>query len=323
MNMNPLQITQSRPSKKVFISYSTSGSEGKFVHDLVEQLYQDLTVNGCQVWSFERESIGGTQFQNQYKQVVESSDYFILFCNTSARNSIYIEEEIKTALEHAKPIIQVLLDNTGPHPLLKKENLTPVPYNDERRRNRIYLLYHLLKAMEIAPTAPPGDKFNALSLLWKVYQRDQMYYPICNQDSIRLLGSESSRMDIQTEADFIYASMILKAEANWQTDTSIGLEKWYGRERYSIALQNGYVWIRWQGPMGSKSKNYIVGNWQQVKVEKSVGLEIQWNSLETTVLVNNLQICRAKTRVDKPLNLRLNADFNDYFVLKYLNTSSN
>jgi len=270
------------------------------------------------VWGFERERIGGVRFQDQYKQAVKDCDSFILFCNASARNSIYIDEEIRTALEYTKPIIQVLLDNNGPHPLLKKENLTPIPYNDEYQRNRVYLLHHILKAIGIPATASAGDKFKALGLIWKVYQRDQMYYPTCNQGSIRLLGSESSRMDIQTEEDFTNALVRLKAEANWRTDTSIGLEKWHGRERYSIALQNGYVWIRWQGQFGSKSKNYIVRNWQQVRLKKLVELEINWNKFDTTVSVNNVQICQAKTRVHTPLKLRLNADMGDYLVLEHL-----
>ena len=316
--MTMLQTTQLQPNKKVFISYSTGGNEGSFVHDLVEQLYQDLSANGCEVWSFERESVGGKNFQKRYKKAVETSDYFLLFCTDSARGSKYIVEEVETALANAKPIIQILIDNNGPHPLLKEENLAGIPYNDKNHRNRVYLLSHVLKAIGLTIKSPPGDKFRALGLLWKVYQRDQMYYPVCNQDSIQLLGSESSRMDIQTEDDFTYASVQLKAESNWHTDTSIGFEKWYGRERYSIVLQNGYIWIRWQGIFGSKSKNYKVRNWKQTLSEKSIGLDIIWNNSNTTVFVNNVQICQEKTRVHTPLKLRLSADIGDYLVLEKL-----
>jgi hypothetical protein len=306
----------------VFISYSTGGDGGKFVHDTVEQLYQDLSANCCQAWMFERESVGGTQFQDQYKQAIKDSDAFILFCNVPARNSIYIEEEIKTARQQAKPIIQVLLDRNGPHPLLKEESLTPIPYNDSDRHNRVYLLSHILKAIGIPVIAAPGDTFRALGLLWKVYHRDQMYYPICNQDSIRLLASESSRMEIQTEVDFMHASLKLQAEAKWKTDTSIGFEKWYGGERYSIALQNGYVWIRGQGAWLRRSKSYKIGDWQQIRSKKLIELEIDWNKFETNISVNNLQICRLKSQVEKPLNLRLCADFGDYLVLDNLSLSN-
>jgi hypothetical protein len=316
--MKTPRATHVQQNKKVFISYSRSGDEGTFVHDLVEQLHQDLTANGCEVWSFERESVGGTKFQKRYKQAVGTSNYFLLFCTDSARGSKYIAEEIETALANAKPIIQILIDNNGPHPLLKEKNLAAIPYNDENHRNRVYLLSHVLKAIGLSRTVPPGDKFRALGLLWKVYQRDQMYYPICNQDSIQLLGSESSRMDIQTEDDFTYASMQLKAESNWRTDTSIGFEKWYGSERYSITLQDGYIWIRWRGLFRSRSKHYKIINWQEQRLEKLIGLEIRWDKINTQVFVNDTQICQERTLVHRPLKIRLDADIDDYLTLEHL-----
>jgi hypothetical protein len=304
--------------KRVFLSYSASGDEGTFVHNVVEHLYQDLTANGYEVWGYERKSTIGEDFREKYKQVIQESNFFVVFCNETARQSEYIKDEIKTAVDCIKTkaikIIPVQLDKENPHPLLDQLYLPAIPYYDKERRNRVYLLHRLLTAMGASLTTPPGDKFSALGQVWKVYQRDPMNYPIYNPDSIRLLGSEGSRMDIQTEGDFTYGSLQLEVESKWRTDTSVGFEKWYGRDRYSITLQgDGNVWVRWPGLLWGKSEHFPVANWRQIRQEPIV-LRIDWSETETAVFANDIKTCRTRTRIHRPLKLRMNADFNDYLI---------
>lgn len=300
---------------RVFLSYSVSGKEGMFVHDVVEQLYQDLTANGYQVWGYERDSVAGAPFREEYKQTIQKSDFFVVLCNEAARESDFVAEEIDMALNHSKAkIIPVQLDAKSPHPLLDPLQVAAIPYYDENRRNRVYLLHRLLKAMGARPSAPPGDKFTALGQVWKVYQRDPMFYPICNLDNIQLLGSEGHRMDIQTERDFTYGCVQLVVQSNWRSDSSAGFEKWYGHDRYSITLQgDGNVWIRWRGRLWVKHQNFSVSNWRQIR-QKPILLQIDWSENETAVFVNTTETCRIETRIHRPLRLRLNADFSDYLV---------
>lgn len=215
-------------NRSVFLSYSASGDEGSFVHNVVEQLYQDLTAHGHRVWDYERHSVGANHFREAYKRNIQESDFFVVFCNASARSSEFIEEEIRTAINSAKKIIPVQLDQKPPHPLLDPLELAAIPYYDRHRRNRVYLLHQVLKAMGDSVRIAPGDKFVALGQYWKVYQCDLQLYPICNPDCIQLLGSQSHRMDIQTETDFTYGSVQLEAQSNWHTESSVGFEKWYG-----------------------------------------------------------------------------------------------
>jgi len=303
---------------RVFLSYSVSGDEGMFVHNVVEHLYQDLTANEYEVWGYERKSTLGEDFREKYRQVIQESNFFVVFCNEAARQSEYIKDEIKTAVDCIKTkaikIIPVQLDKENPHPLLDQLYLPAIPYYDKERRNRVYLLHRLLTAMGAPLTTPPGDKFSALGQVWKVYQRDPMNYPIYNPDSIRLLGSEGSRMDIQTEGDFTYGSVQLEVESKWRTDTSVGFEKWYGRDRYSITLQgDGNVWVRWPGLLWGKSEHFPVANWRQIRQEPIV-LRIDWGEIETAIFVNNTETCRTRTQIHRPLKLRMNADFSDYLV---------
>jgi hypothetical protein len=122
-------------------------------------------------------------------------------------------------------------------------------------------------------------------------------------------------MEIQTEEDFCYGSLKLEVVSNWRTDSSIGFEKWYGRDRYSIVLQgNGYVWIRWRGRLWEKRESFLVNSWRQLRKQLLV-LHIDWEKATTIVGVNGTEVCCTKTRVHRPLNVRLNADLNDFMLV--------
>lgn len=135
----------------IFFCYSTQNDTQNLIHNLVNELYDDLlTVENLHLWSFERNGKSGSDYVAEYLAAVRNCDYFILFGNSGAFQSEHVQIEIQTALQANKKIIPIIIEEAviqllNVYPIMQNQ----IPYFDPTSRDHFSLFHKILETMNI------------------------------------------------------------------------------------------------------------------------------------------------------------------------------
>jgi WD40 repeat protein len=125
----------------VFISYSRANA------DFARRLNEGLQVHGKSTW-FDQESIaGGTDFQEEIYNGIESCDNFLFILSAYSIESAYCKDELAYALQHHKRVIPVLYDDI--EPLRLPETIATIQWIDFSHHPNFYIsLGELIRTMD-------------------------------------------------------------------------------------------------------------------------------------------------------------------------------
>ncbi len=98
-----------------FVSYSRRDLE------FVERLTGDLRYAGIEVWRDMENIAPGTDWRQQIASSLKGADVLLFVASANSVRSEWIQHELAAFLEHAKPVIPIILDDEGaaslPEPL--------------------------------------------------------------------------------------------------------------------------------------------------------------------------------------------------------------
>ena len=99
-----LQAKEKAPS--IFISYQHK--DKKFARKIAKEME---TVSGY-VWLNDREINVGDSIKDKVELGLKESDYFLIIISEGARGSLWVEAELKKAIESGKTIFPIKIDNS-------------------------------------------------------------------------------------------------------------------------------------------------------------------------------------------------------------------
>lgn len=114
--------------KSIFISYSSKDS--LFVNEILSV----LRALGCNYWRAPEMIPAGSNYAREIPRVIESCDIVLLIVSKNSQESIWVEKEIDSAINHHKKIVPINLDNTELNTVFKfyLNNVQMIPYKTDK-----------------------------------------------------------------------------------------------------------------------------------------------------------------------------------------------